>query len=180
MEKLFDKVLSFRGDEWRPFAIEVSQDEIRLAVYGGAGGFAEPATAETAPHDDLADCLLEGIALLEQSRLLSPSRVPYHRMPHHRCVFFKSLQSPQRGAEVCRRKLMRSVPRPGDHVNFSARVHDPIHEVLVKDVYWQLGDDEVHLWLPPRQLQDEEQFETLMSSHLENGWEIHREFKWPQ
>ena len=65
MEKLIDKLMSMRGPEYRPFAIEVSADEIRLAVYGGAKGFDEPATSETAGHTDFASCLLEGIEVLE-------------------------------------------------------------------------------------------------------------------
>lgn len=177
MEKLVNKIMSFRGPEWRPFAIEVSEDDIRVAVFGGATGFTEPPTAETAPHQDLESCLLEAIDLLEHSRLLSPSREPYHRLPHHRCVFFVGFRSPTRGIDIRRRALLRAVPRVGDWVELgnSETTHD---EILVSEVSWNVYDDEVHLWEALVEMESED-LDARAAPYLENGWEMAREFKWP-
>lgn len=177
MEKLINKILSFRGDEWRPFAIEVSQDDIRLAVFGGALGFAEPPTAETAPHQDIESCLLEGITLLEEARLLSPSREPYHRLPHHRCVFFKGFKSPKRCVELRRPHLLRAVPRIGDRVRFSGRDDAPHNLLVVKQVDWNLDDDETHLWSAHAHVKDGK-LDARVAVHIENGWQPYREFKY--
>lgn len=141
MEKLVNKILSMRGPEYRPFAIEVCADEIRLAVYGGAKGFDEAATCETASHSDFESCLIEGIDLLEQARLFSPSRAPYHRLPHQQCLFLLKLEGNGESALVQRRHLMRQVPRKGDKVTFGDR------KLSVSEVTWQLHLDEVHVYL---------------------------------
>lgn len=178
MEKLVNKIMSCRGPEWRPFAIEVSQDDIRVAVFGGATGFAEPPTAETAPHQDIESCLLEAIELLEHSRLLSPNREPYHRLPHHRCVFLKPFSAPNRTVELRRRVLMRAVPRPGDRVRI-APGESFADEVFVRDVCWHIENDEVHLWDYVRELGSSDELDHRVAEHLEIGWDIAREYKLP-
>lgn len=187
MKRLIEKILSFRGPEYRPFAIEVSQDEVRLAVYGGARGFDEPATAQTASHDDIEGCLLEGIELLEHSRLLSPSREPYYRRPHSRCVFFRLFDAPgpkgekaQRNVELQRRALFRVVPGLGHTVVFSGdRRPSTPHELVVHDIYWHVEMDEVHLWDAPVTCASSKELDQQVAEHLENGWTFHQEFKFP-
>ena len=173
MRKLIDKLLSFRGDEYRPFAIEVSADEIRLAVYGGARGFDEAPTAQTASHTDLESCLLEGIDLLDQARLFSPSREPYYRRPQHRCVFFRSINCGSRIVKLKRRVIMRAVPRKGDIVTVDGIYYG------VADVVWNLQDDQIHLNFSWGTYPTLDELQEEIAKHLDLGWSMHSETDTP-
>jgi hypothetical protein len=182
MTKLLEKILALRGPDYRPFAIEIAADDIRVSVYGGANGFADPPTCETASHTELEPCLMEALELLEHARLLSPSREPYHRLPCHRCVFLLQVVFGDRQVVLQRRHLMRDVPRIDDQIEFSADAKPKIafdvdaKPMTVNQVVWRTYEDEVHVHLSPRLSAD---FKRDLDPLYEAGWELRSERSLP-
>lgn len=181
MKKLIAKALSYRRPGCVPFAIEISAESIRLAVYGAEGGFEMPPTAQTFSHEALDMCLLEGIDLLERCNKKTRETVSQRRLAH-RCVFRHTFVHvhDQRTIVLERRHSVRSVPRSGDEIRWA--IDDPRRQhrenFVVAKVEWHLHDDEILVYGEAVQVRDYP-IEAFVEHYLDAGWSKIKDIRAP-